>query len=137
MRLNGPGIKHMLQESIPEYPKNLNEDYITITPACEAQLVEIMQGADEEFTALRVFVEGGGCNGLTYGMTYVEEPTEYDSVLQCEGFKLVVDAITLNFLRGCKIGYEQQGANEVFVFHNVFKSVGGSGMCSGCGGSGY
>ncbi len=127
----------MLQESIPEYPKNISGDYITITPACEAQLAKIMQGADKEFTGLRVFVEGGGCNGLTYGMTYVEESTEYDSVLQCENFKIVVDAVALNFLRGCEIDYEKQGANEVFVFNNVFQSVGGSGTCSGCGGSDF
>lgn len=127
----------MLQESIPEYPKNLTGDYIAITPACEEQLAKIMQDADKEFTALRVFVEGGGCNGLTYGMTYAEKSTEHDSVLQCEGFQLVVDAVALNFLRGSEIGYEKQGANEVFVFHNVFESVGGSGMCSGCGGSDY
>lgn len=127
----------MLQESIPEYPKDITEEYIRITPACEAQLAKIMQSADEEFTALRIFVEGGGCNGLTYGMTYVDEPTEYDSVLQCADFKLVVDAVALNFLRGCAIDYEKQNLNEVFVFNNVFQSVGGSGTCSGCGGSGY
>ncbi len=127
----------MLQQSIPEYPKNISAEYISITPACEAQLAAIMQDADKEFTGLRVFVEGGGCNGLTYGMTYIEESTEYDSVLQCEGFQLVVDAVALNFLRGCEIGYEKQGANEVFVFNNVFQSVGGSGTCSGCGGSGF
>ena len=127
----------MLQQSIPEYPKNISADYITITPASEAQLTKIMQDADKEFTGLRIFVEGGGCNGLTYGMTYVEESTEYDSVLQCESFQLVVDAVALNFLRGCEIGYEKQGANEVFVFNNVFQSVGGSGTCSGCGGSDY
>ena len=127
----------MLQQSIPEYPKNISADYITITPASEAQLTKIMQDADKEFTGLRIFVEGGGCNGLTYGMTYVEESTEYDSVLQCENFKIVVDAVALNFLRGCEIDYEKQGANEVFVFNNVFQSVGGSGTCSGCGGGDF
>ncbi len=127
----------MLQQSIPEYPKNISTDYITITPASEAQLTKIMQDADKEFTGLRIFVEGGGCNGLTYGMTYVKESTEYDSVLQCENFKIVVDAVALNFLRGCEIDYEKQGANEVFVFNNVFQSVGGSGTCSGCGGSDF
>ena len=110
---------------------------MTITPACEAQLANIMEEAEAEFTALRIFVEGGGCNGLSYGMTYVDGRTEYDSVLQCEGFQLVVDAVALNFLRGCEIDYAKQGLNEVFVFNNVFASVGGSGMCGGCGGAGY
>lgn len=127
----------MLQQLRPEYTKDITEEYMTVTPAGEAQLAKIMRDADEEFTALRVFVEGGGCNGLTYGITYVEEPTEHDSVLQCLDFRLVVDAIALNFLRGGEIDYVKQGLNEVFVFSNVFQDVGGSGMCSGCGGSGY
>ena len=70
-------------------------------------------------------------------MTYVDGQTEYDSVRQCEGFQLVVDAVALNFLRGCQIDYVKDGLNESFVFNNVFESVGGSGMCSGCGGSGF
>ncbi len=127
----------MSQASSSEYPQEITEQYLTITPACEAQLAKIMQDADEEFTALRVFVEGGGCDGLSYGMTYVDGRTAYDSVLQREGFQLVVDVVALNFLRGCEIDYVKQGLNEVFVFNNVFQSVGGSGMCSGCGGSGY
>ena len=56
---------------------------------------------------------------------------------QFEGFQLVVDAVALNFLRGCEIDYVKEGLNESFVFNNVFESVGGSGMCSGCGGSGF
>lgn len=127
----------MLQQLRPEYTKDITEEYMTVTPAGKAQLAKIMRDADEEFTALRVFVEGGGCNGLIYGMTYVEEPTEHDSILQCLDFRLVVDAVALNFLRGGEIDYVKQGLNEVFVFNNVFQDVGGSGTCSGCGGSGY
>ena len=90
----------MSQASSSEYPQEITEQYLTITPACEAQLAKIMRDADEEFTALRVFVEGGGCDGLSYGMTYVDGRTAYDSVLQREGFQLVVDVVALNFLRG-------------------------------------
>lgn len=85
----------MLQQLRPEYTKDITEEYMTVTPAGQAQLAKIMRDADEEFTALRVFVEGGGCNGLTYGIAYVEEPTEHDSVLQCLDFRLVVDAVAL------------------------------------------
>ena len=127
----------MSQESRSEYPQEITAQTMTITPACEAQLAKIMADAEAEFTALRIFVEGGGCSGLSYGMTYSDGRTEYDSVLQCESFELVVDAIAVNFLRGCNIDYVKQGLDEVFVFNNVFESVGGSGACSGCGGSDF
>ena len=130
-------FKIVSQESKSEYPQEITDQTMTITPACQAQLANIMEEAEEEFTALRIFVEGGGCSGLSYGMTYVDGRTEYDSVLQCKGFQLVVDAVALNFLRGCEIDYVKDGLNESFVFNNVFESVGGSGTCSGCGGSGF
>ena len=130
-------FKTVLQETKSEYSQEITKQTFTITPACEAQLANIMEEAEEEFTALRIFVEGGGCNGLSYGMTYDDGRTEYDSVRQFEGFQLVVDAVALNFLWGCEIDYVKEGLNESFVFNNVFESVGGSGMCSGCGGSGF
>ena len=91
-------FKIVLQELKSEYSQEITEQTFTITPACEAQLASIVEEAEEEFAALRIFVEGGGCNGLSYGMTYDDGRTEYDSVRQFEGFQLVVDAVALSGL---------------------------------------
>jgi iron-sulfur cluster assembly accessory protein len=127
----------MVQSITPQYSTQITDQEIKITPAASAQLSRLMDSAEDEFKALRMFVEGGGCAGLTYGMTYIEQPNEYDSTLQGDGFTLVVDPVALNFVHGCEIDYSRQGLNEVFVFKNVFQDVGGSGRCGGCGGSGY
>ena len=59
-----------------------------------------------------------------------------DKVLEGEGFKVVVDAIALSYLKGCDIDFTQDGLNASFVFNNVFQTVGGSGTCGACGAAG-
>ena len=65
-------------------------------------------------------------------MTYADDVTKYDSTLEQDGCKVVVDAVALNYLRGCEIDF----SDDSFIFNNVFQAVGGSGTCGGCGGGG-
>ncbi|MDH3670231.1 MAG: iron-sulfur cluster assembly accessory protein [Gammaproteobacteria bacterium] len=103
---------------------------LRLSPAAEVKMAELLANAESDIAGIRVFVSGGGCGGMTYGMTYAEEVTEYDSALEGDGYKIIVDAVALNFLSGCEIDFAQ----DSFLFNNVFKAVGGSGMCGGCGG---
>ncbi|MFO1352786.1 MAG: iron-sulfur cluster assembly accessory protein [Gammaproteobacteria bacterium] len=120
----------------PAFRTALNDADIRLTPAAAAKMRALMAAADDGLIAIRVFVMGGGCNGLTYSMTYIETLSPYDSVLAGNGFQIAVDAVALNYLRGCTIDYAKQGLNESFVFRDVFQSIGGSGNCSGCGAAG-
>jgi iron-sulfur cluster insertion protein len=129
--------KTMAEPTGVSYPMRITEAEIKLTPAAQRQMRELLAGNDEGFEAIRVFVTGGGCGGMTYGMTYAEEPKRYDSVLEGEGFKIVVDPVALNYLQGCEIDYVRQGLNTHFVFNKVFTSLGGSGTCGGCGGGGF
>lgn len=103
---------------------------LRLSPAAEVKMAELLANAESDIAGIRVFVSGGGCGGMTYGMTYAEEVTEYDSALEGDGYKIIVDAVALNFLSGCEIDFAQ----DSFLFSNVFQAVGGSGMCGGCGG---
>ena len=109
---------------------------ITVSPSALEQMKKIIAGAEDGVEGIRIFVTGGGCGGMTYGMTYAESVTPFDKVLDDGGVKVMVDAVALNYLKGCDIDYVEQGLNASFVFNNVFKSVGGSGGCSACGSSG-
>jgi iron-sulfur cluster insertion protein len=112
------------------YSPEMTDDDVRITPPAAGKLAELLASAESGIEGIRVFVAGGGCGGMTYGMTYAENITEYDSVLAGEDYKLVVDAVAFNFLRGCEIDF----AGDSFVFNNVFQAVGGSGACGGCAG---
>lgn len=121
---------------IPPFVRDISSEDIDVSPTAAERFRALMQASDQPFSGIRIFVMGGGCGGMSYSMTYAEDITPLDTVLHGDGFKLVVDAIALNYLSGCSIDFAQQGLNESFVFKNVFQSVGGSGGCAGCGASG-
>ena len=122
-----------------EYSTRIGDSEMRLTPAAQAQFAELLASADNEVTGIRVFVSGGGCSGMTYEMTYTDntDNNNYDSVLEGSGFKIFVDPVALNYLQGCEIDFRGDGPTESFVFNNVFKAVGGSGTCGGCGGGGF
>ena len=110
---------------------------LKITPTAKGKISELIINADTGIEAVRVFVYGGGCSGMTYGMTFAESIEVRDTTLEGDGYRLVIDPIALSYLQGAEIDYSEEGANASFVFNNVFKAVGGSGACGGCGGAGY
>jgi len=109
---------------------------IKMSASAAEQMKGLMQNAEDGIEGIRVFVSGGGCGGMTYGMTYTDTIQSYDKVMQGDGFKIMVDAVALGYLNGSDIDFVDNGVNASFVFNNVFQSVGGSGGCGGCGGSG-
>lgn len=54
---------------------------------------------------LRVFVSGGGCSGMQYGMALEEEPRAYDNVIEQDGVKIFIDPTSLMYLSGSTIDY--------------------------------
>ena len=120
--------------AMPEF-KSVITDEVTISDAAHEKLVELLS-AEDEVNGVRIFVSGGGCGGMTYGMTFSEAPTEFDSIMEKDGLKLYVDAVALSYLSGVEIDYAQQGMGASFVFKNVFAATGGSGACSACGAGG-
>jgi iron-sulfur cluster insertion protein len=124
------------QESVSDFPPPIMDSDIQITPVAQTKLVELFADAEEGLTAIRVFVSGGGCGGMSYGMTFSEDRTEYDHVMEREGFNLYVDAVAMNFLRGVEIDFVERPTGASFVFNNVFAATGGSGTCGACGAAG-
>jgi iron-sulfur cluster insertion protein len=126
----------MTQATSASYNPSITEAELTVSTKAAEQLAGLMANPDVDAEGIRVFVSGGGCGGMTYGMTYAESVNASDKVLEGEGFKVVVDAIALSYLKGCDIDFTQEGLNASFVFNNVFQSVGGSGVCGACGAAG-
>jgi iron-sulfur cluster insertion protein len=120
--------------AVPAYKESLTDE-IKVTPAAHEKLLELVN-SEEDINGVRIFVSGGGCGGMTYGMTFAEAASPFDSVFQQDGLTVYIDAVALNYLEGVEIDYQQQGLGASFVFKNVFAATGGSGACSACGASG-
>ena len=115
----------------------LVESILALTDAAREKMSELItQAEDDDLKAIRVFVSGGGCGGMGYGMTFTDSQTEYDCVRKEKGFDLYVDAVAMNFLRGVEIDYVERPTGASFVFNNAFALTGGSGTCGACGSAG-
>ncbi len=121
----------------PAFSSDLTTNDVRLTARARDQLSRLLgQVDDDEIQAVRVFVTGGGCGGMTYGMTFTDRRTPYDSVLQDGDVKLYIDAVAINYLRGVEVDFVERPMGASFVFNNVFQATGGSGTCRSCGSSG-
>lgn len=94
------------------------ETVITLTPAAASKLQALIAEKGDASTGLRVFVSGGGCSGMQYGMSIESEVREYDEVFESEGIKLIVDANSLMYLAGSKVDYVDNLMGGGFAIDN-------------------
>ena len=102
---------------------------ISVTEAALTKVHELLKNAPE-MEAVRPFVFGGGCSGMQHSMTFVEKKELRDIEFAPQ---MYIDPIALQFMNGATIDYVNDGTRESFVFNDVFKAQGGTGMCGGCG----
>jgi iron-sulfur cluster assembly accessory protein len=123
------------QENIQPMFNKVITDQITLSPTAHQQIKRLMDEEDG-IKGVRIFVQGGGCSGMTYSMTFATERFEHDCVFERDGLGLYVDAVAMNFLEGVEIDYVENPTGASFTFKNVFQAVGGGGTCAGCGAAG-
>ncbi len=112
----------------------LSESDLSLTSPAQAKMGELFSQVDDNIQGVRVFATPGGCSGISFGMTFTDNIEGNDGVLDCDGFKVVVDDGTLEHLRGVEIDFVDRGdGNATFVFNNL-PSAGGGG-CGTCGSS--
>jgi iron-sulfur cluster insertion protein len=113
----------------------LNESDLTLTDTAQSKMNELFQQVDDNIEGVRVFVTPGGCSGVSFGMTFSDAINDNDGVLQCEGFKVIVDDGTLEYLRGVEIDFiDRADGGASFVFNNLQPVGGGCGTCGSSGG---
>ena len=129
-------VKTVSGPSSASFQPSLTQSDLEVTQSAQDKLFEIVSQTDEDVSSIRIYISGGGCGGLSYGMTFTDDKSDFDTVLQFDGFKVLVDVVALNYLKGAQIDYIQEVGRERFVFNNVFAETGGSGTCGGCGSAG-
>ena len=68
--------------------------------------------------ALRVFVEGGGCSGFSYGFELDENISDEDYALSFDGGKVVIDSLSYQYLKGAALDYVQDLSGSRFLVTN-------------------
>jgi iron-sulfur cluster assembly accessory protein len=91
---------------------------ITLTDLAAGQLKNLLQQKSLLEHGLRVFVHGGGCAGLQYGMAFEDTKQEGDMVLEVKGVRLFVDRFSADYLEGACIDYEDTPMGSGFRVDN-------------------
>ncbi len=107
----------------------LSEEDLTLTASAQAKMQELAGQVEEPIEGVRVFATPGGCSGINFGMTFTDQLGEDDNVREYEGFKLIVDSGTLQYLKGVEIDFVGEDGEARFVFNNLQPMSG----CSTCG----
>ena len=105
---------------------------ITVTESARNKIESMC--IENGMVAVRPFVQGSGCSGMTHGLTFADEKLELDTEIAPY---IITDPFAYQFMSGATIDYDVSGMNPAFLFSGVFKEQGGTGVCGGCGGSGY
>jgi iron-sulfur cluster insertion protein len=86
---------------------------ITLTDSAVVKLKDILAEENNPAMKLRVFVQGGGCSGFSYGFTLDEATNEDDFDLEFGGVKVLVDSMSSQYLQGATVDYQEDayGAN--------------------------
>lgn len=103
---------------------------VNLTPAAAEKLSGIMsQKGMADNHALRIFVKGGGCGGMQYGMTF-DEARDGDEVYEQHGMRVIVDTTSLFYIDGANIDYVDNLMGGGFHIDNPQAS-----SACGCGSS--
>ncbi len=104
-------------EQVPVVPVAATSP-ILLTEVAAKKVQEIRdQESIEESMFLRVRIVGGGCSGFSYDL-YFDTSTPMDKQLQSNGVTVIVDQMSLQYLRGTEIDYVEGLQGVGFKFHN-------------------
>ena len=125
-------------------PAPITTSPVTLTAAATTKVRELLQQENDPAVGLRVFVAGGGCSGMQYGMT-LDEEQEGDTLLVQNAITVFVDEMSLGYLSGSEVDYVDSLMGAGFVVNNPnavstcgcghsFKTAGGeSSEAKSCG----
>lgn len=115
---------------------------INMTPAAADKVRELLTQENDPSLGLRIFVAGGGCSGLQYGMT-LDEEQEGDTVIALSGFNVLVDEMSIGYITGSEVDYVDSLMGAGFTVNNPnavsscgcghsFRTAEGGGEARGC-----
>ncbi|MGD9661838.1 MAG: iron-sulfur cluster insertion protein ErpA [Porticoccaceae bacterium] len=91
---------------------------LQISPAAVAKVKSLVEEDGNPDLKLRVFVTGGGCSGFQYGFSFDEQIAEDDTLIEVNGATVVVDALSIQYLQGSQVDYEEGLQGSKFSISN-------------------
>ena len=131
----------MLEELDTKIITETETQAITLSTAASDAIKNILTERSLEGYALRVYVAGGGCCGVNFGMALDNNIRDVDTMFEANGVQVVVDEVSIDYLRGATIDFVNdpvRGAGfavESPMAKSHSHSHGEEGDACACGGS--
>lgn len=107
-----------LENKRNEYKARLgNENLIRITKSADQKLISLID-REQSGSMLRIKIVGGGCNGLSYKMNFVDDTKQGDILVQTMSSQLLIDPKTALFIKGTLLDYSHNLVGGGFQFNN-------------------
>jgi iron-sulfur cluster assembly protein/iron-sulfur cluster insertion protein len=90
---------------------------ITLTARAARQVQSMHAAQGDAQKKLRVFVEGGGCSGFQYGMSF-DQPKPDDQTIETEGVQVLLDPTSAAYLQGTSIDFDDGLQGKGFEIRN-------------------
>jgi iron-sulfur cluster assembly accessory protein len=90
---------------------------VTVSARAAKRIAEIIE-AENELSMLRVAVTGGGCSGFQYNFALDDTRLEDDLVIERDGAVVLVDPVSLDFLKGAEIDFVDDLIGAAFKINN-------------------
>jgi iron-sulfur cluster insertion protein len=91
---------------------------LELKPGAIEKIRDILAEENNPKIKLRIFVQGGGCSGMSYGFTLDEETNEDDFVMEFDGVPLLVDSMSSQYLQGSTVDYKEDLMGSEFKISN-------------------
>ena len=108
-------------------PRN---EALVLTEAAAVQIKKLAEQEGKPNLMLRVFITGGGCSGFQYGFEFDDKANDDDICIEKDGATMVIDAMSMQYMNGADVGFQQDLPGSQFVVHNPTATT----TC-GCGAS--
>lgn len=91
---------------------------MSLTSTAHDKLKQLLLERNIPSYGLRVFVAGGGCSGLQYGMAFEAAARDFDTVVDQDGVKLFIDPTSMMYLTGASVDYVDNLMGAGFKIEN-------------------
>ena len=91
---------------------------LTITEAAQSKITDLLLEENNPAMRLRMYVQGGGCSGMSYGFTLDEVKNEDDFEIPFRLSSVLVDAMSMQYVTGSEIDYKDDLSGSQFVIKN-------------------
>ena len=100
---------------------------VGLSDTAAAKVRSLLAQEGREDLRLRVAVQPGGCSGLIYQLYFDERMLDGDAVVDFDGVEVIVDKMSVPYLDGASIDFEDTIQKQGFTIDNP--NAGGSCAC--------